>query len=54
MAFLERRTSSFRYVEKSFAKHPGEPPGSSAVFSTTWRCVHRDDDRGCPFVNVVG
>jgi AcrR family transcriptional regulator len=54
MAYLERKDEQFfGYVEKSFAKHPGEPAKQlQQYFDDLAVRASVDDYRGCPFVNV--
>ncbi len=54
MAYLERKDEQFfGYVEKSFAKHPGEPARQlQQYFDDLAVRASVDDYRGCPFVNV--
>ncbi|WP_144110012.1 TetR/AcrR family transcriptional regulator [Paraburkholderia sp. BCC1886] len=54
MAYLERKDQQFfGYVEKSFAKHPGEPARQlQQYFDDLAARASIDDYRGCPFVNV--
>jgi len=54
MAYLERKDEQFfRYVEKSFAEHPGEPAKQLQQFFDDLAVrASVDDYRGCPFVNV--
>jgi AcrR family transcriptional regulator len=55
MAYLERKDEQFfGYVEKSFAKHPGEPAKQlQQYFDDLAMRASIDDYRGCPFVNVA-
>ncbi|MGF6774470.1 AcrR family transcriptional regulator [Paraburkholderia sp. GAS199] len=55
MAYLERKDEQFfRYVERSFAKHPGEPAKQlQQYFDDLASRASIDDYRGCPFVNVA-
>jgi AcrR family transcriptional regulator len=55
MAYLERKDEQFfGYVEKSFAKHPGEPAKQlQQYFDDLAVRASIDDYRGCPFVNVA-
>ncbi|PQV45405.1 TetR/AcrR family transcriptional regulator [Paraburkholderia sp. BL21I4N1] len=54
MAYLDRRDEQFfGYVEKSFAKHPGEPARQlQQYFDDLAVRASSDDYRGCPFVNI--
>ncbi|MGE8487899.1 MAG: TetR/AcrR family transcriptional regulator, partial [Paraburkholderia nemoris] len=54
MAYLERKDEQFfGYVEKSFAKHPGEPARQlQQYFDDLAVRASVEDYRGCPFVNV--
>ncbi|MCC8396431.1 TetR/AcrR family transcriptional regulator [Paraburkholderia sp. MMS20-SJTR3] len=54
MAYLEQKDEQFfGYVEKSFAKHPGEPAKQlQQYFDDLVKRASVDDYRGCPFVNV--
>ncbi|KXU88132.1 TetR family transcriptional regulator [Paraburkholderia monticola] len=54
MAYLEQKDEQFfGYVEKSFAKHPGEPARQlQQYFDDLAVRASVDDYRGCPFVNV--
>ncbi|WP_233832298.1 TetR/AcrR family transcriptional regulator [Paraburkholderia sp. ZP32-5] len=54
MAYLERQDERFfRYIEASFAKHPGEPAKQlQQCFDDLAIRASVDDYRGCPFVNV--
>ena len=54
MAYLEQKDEQFfGYVEKSFAKHPGEPAKQlQQYFDDLAVRASVDDYRGCPFVNV--
>ncbi|MGF6857908.1 TetR/AcrR family transcriptional regulator [Paraburkholderia sp. CI3] len=54
MAYLEQKDEQFfRYAEKSFAKHPGEPAKQlQQYFDDLAVRASVDDYRGCPFVNV--
>jgi AcrR family transcriptional regulator len=54
MAYLEQKDQQFfGYVEKSFARHPGEPARQlQQYFDDLARRASIDDYRGCPFVNV--
>lgn len=54
MAYLEQKDEQFfGYVEKSFAKHPGEPAKQlQQYFDDLVVRASVDDYRGCPFVNV--
>ena len=54
MAYLEQKDELFfSYVEKSFAKHPGEPAKQlQQYFDDLAVRASVDDYRGCPFVNV--
>jgi AcrR family transcriptional regulator len=54
MAYLEHKDEQFfGYVEKSFAKHPGEPTKQlQQYFDDLAVRASVDDYRGCPFVNV--
>ena len=54
MAYLELKDEQFfGYVEKSFAKHPGEPAKQlQQYFDDLAVRASVDDYRGCPFVNV--
>ncbi|CAE6803725.1 TetR/AcrR family transcriptional regulator [Paraburkholderia haematera] len=54
LAYLERKDEQFfGYVEKSFAKHPGEPARQlQQYFDDLAVRASIDDYRGCPFVNV--
>ncbi|RKE34163.1 TetR family transcriptional regulator [Paraburkholderia sp. BL23I1N1] len=54
LAYLERKDEQFfDYVEKSFAKHPGEPARQlQQYFDDLAVRASIDDYRGCPFVNV--
>jgi AcrR family transcriptional regulator len=54
MAYLEQKDEQFfGYVEKSFAKHPGEPAKQlQQYFDDLAVRASIDDYRGCPFVNV--
>lgn len=55
MAYLERKDEQFfGYVEKSFAKHPGEPGRQlQQYFDDLAARASIDDYRGCPFVNIA-
>ncbi|WMY08562.1 TetR/AcrR family transcriptional regulator [Paraburkholderia phenoliruptrix] len=55
MAYLERKNAQFfGYVEKSFAKHPGEPARQlQQYFDDLAARASLEDYRGCPFVNVA-
>ncbi|SDI48863.1 TetR/AcrR family transcriptional regulator [Paraburkholderia phenazinium] len=55
LAYLERKdTQFFGYVEKSFAKHPGEPAKQLLqYFEDLAERASAKDYRGCPFVNVA-
>jgi AcrR family transcriptional regulator len=55
LAYLERKdTQFFDYVEKSFAKHPGEPARQlQQYFDDLAVRASVDGYRGCPFVNVA-
>ena len=55
MAYLERKDAQFfGYVEKSFAKHPGEPAKQlQQYFDDLAARASLEDYRGCPFVNVA-
>ncbi|NKJ46780.1 TetR family transcriptional regulator [Burkholderia sp. SG-MS1] len=54
MAYLEQQDERFfGYVERSFAKHPGEPAKQlQQYFDDLSVRASVDDYRGCPFVNV--
>src|SRR6185437_9548836 len=54
MAYLEQKDQQFfSYVEKSFAKHPGDPARQlQQCFDDLAARASIDDYRGCPFVNV--
>lgn len=54
MAYLEQKDRQFfGYVEKSFAKHPGQPARQlQQYFDDLAMRASIDDYRGCPFVNV--
>ncbi|ANB74132.1 TetR family transcriptional regulator [Paraburkholderia phytofirmans OLGA172] len=54
MAYLERNDAQFfSNVEKSFAKHPGEPAKQlQQYFDDLTVRASIDDYRGCPFVNL--
>lgn len=54
MAYLERKDEQFfGYVEKSFAKYPGQPARQlQQYFDDLAVRASIDDYRGCPFVNV--
>ncbi|MFM0739121.1 TetR/AcrR family transcriptional regulator [Paraburkholderia xenovorans] len=54
MAYLVRKDEQFfGYVERSFAKHPGEPARQlQQYFDDLAVRASVDDYRGCPFVNV--
>jgi AcrR family transcriptional regulator len=54
MAYLEQQDERFfGYVERSFAKHPGEPAKQlQQYFDDLAVRASVDDYRGCPFVNV--
>ncbi|MGF6731224.1 AcrR family transcriptional regulator [Paraburkholderia youngii] len=54
MAYLEQKDEQFfGYVEKSFAKHPGEPAKQlQQYFDDLAARASVDHYRGCPFVNV--
>ncbi|MEW9584535.1 TetR/AcrR family transcriptional regulator [Paraburkholderia sp. DGU8] len=54
MAYLEQKDQQFfSYVEKSFAKHPGDPARQlQQCFDDLAVRASIDDYRGCPFVNV--
>ncbi|MFM0503718.1 TetR/AcrR family transcriptional regulator [Paraburkholderia caffeinilytica] len=54
IAYLERKDEQFfGYVEKSFAKHPGEPARQlQQYFDDLAMRASVDGYRGCPFVNV--
>lgn len=54
IAYLERKDEQFfGYVERSFAKHPGEPAKQlQQYFEDLAGRASIDDYRGCPFVNV--
>ncbi|WP_454806546.1 TetR/AcrR family transcriptional regulator [Paraburkholderia fungorum] len=54
LAYLERKDEQFfGYVEKSFAKHPGEPAKQlQQYFDDLAVRASIDEYRGCPFVNV--
>jgi AcrR family transcriptional regulator len=54
MAYLEQQDERFfGYVERSFAKHPGEPEKQlKQYFDDLVVRASVDDYRGCPFVNV--
>lgn len=54
LAYLERKDEQFfGYVEKSFAKHPGEPARQlQQYFDDLAVRASVDNYRGCPFVNV--
>jgi AcrR family transcriptional regulator len=54
MAYLEKQDERFfRYVERSFAQHPGEPAKQlQQYFDDLAVRASVDDYRGCPFVNV--
>ena len=54
MAYLARKDEQFfGYVEKSFAKHPGDPARQlQQYFDDLAVRASVDDYRGCPFVNV--
>jgi AcrR family transcriptional regulator len=54
MAYLEQKDEQFfGYVERSFAKHPGEPAKQlQQYFDDLAVRASIDDYRGCPFVNV--
>jgi AcrR family transcriptional regulator len=54
MAYLEQQDKQFfGYVEKSFAKHPGEPAKQlQQYFDDLAVRASIEDYRGCPFVNV--
>ncbi|CAB3690056.1 TetR/AcrR family transcriptional regulator [Paraburkholderia rhynchosiae] len=55
MAYLERKDAQFfGYVEKSFAKHPGEPVKQlQQYFDDLAARASLEGYRGCPFVNVA-
>lgn len=55
LAYLKRKDESFfGYVERSFAKHPGEPAKQlQQYFDDLAMRASVDDYRGCPFVNVA-
>lgn len=55
LAYLERKDGQFfHYVEKSFAKHPGEPARQlQQYFDDLAVRASVKDYRGCPFVNVA-
>jgi AcrR family transcriptional regulator len=55
LAYLERKDEQFfDYVEKSFAKHPGEPARQlQQYFDDLAVRASVDDYRGCPFVNIA-
>ncbi len=55
LAYLVRKDEQFfRYVEKSFAKHPGEPARQLVqYFEDLAVRASAEDYRGCPFVNVA-
>ncbi|HEX7937122.1 MAG TPA: TetR/AcrR family transcriptional regulator [Paraburkholderia sp.] len=55
MAYLERKDAQFfGYVEKSFAKHPGEPARQlQQYFDDLAARASLEGYRGCPFVNVA-
>ena len=54
LAYLERKDEQFfGYVEKSFAKHPGEPAKQlQQYFDDLAVRASIDEYRGCPFMNV--
>lgn len=54
LAYLERKDEQFfGYVEKSFAKHPGEPAKQlQQYFDDLAVRASIEEYRGCPFVNV--
>ncbi|MBN3848899.1 TetR/AcrR family transcriptional regulator [Paraburkholderia sp. Ac-20342] len=54
MAYLEQKDEQFfGYVEKSFAKHPGEPAKQlQQYFDDLAVRASIENYRGCPFVNV--
>jgi AcrR family transcriptional regulator len=54
MAYLEQQDERFfGYVERSFARHPGEPAKQlQQYFDDLAVRASVDDYRGCPFVNV--
>ncbi len=54
MAYLERKDEQFfGYVERSFAKHPGEPAKQLQQYVDDLAVrASVDHYRGCPFVNV--
>ncbi|WP_144138048.1 TetR/AcrR family transcriptional regulator [Paraburkholderia sp. BCC1884] len=55
LAYLARKDEQFfGYVEKSFAKHPGEPAKQlQQYFDDLALRAAIDDYRGCPFVNIA-
>ena len=55
MAYLERKdTQFFRYVDKSFARHAGEPAKQlQQYFDDLAVRASLEGYRGCPFVNVA-
>ncbi|CAG4917302.1 TetR/AcrR family transcriptional regulator [Paraburkholderia saeva] len=55
LAYLDRKDEQFfSYVEKSFAKHPGEPARQlQQYFDDLVVRASVDDYRGCPFVNIA-
>ena len=55
LAYLERKDKQFfGYVEKSVAKHPGEPARQLLqYFDDLAARASAEDYRGCPFVNVA-
>lgn len=55
LAYLARKDEQFfGYVEKSFAKHPGEPAKQlQQYFDDLVTRAAIDDYRGCPFVNIA-
>jgi AcrR family transcriptional regulator len=55
LAYLELKDKQFfGYVEKSFAKHPGEPARQLLqYFEDLAVRASAEDYRGCPFVNVA-
>jgi AcrR family transcriptional regulator len=55
LAYLDRKDGQFfDYVEKSFAKHPGEPAKQLLQYFEDLAVRASDEKyRGCPFVNVA-
>lgn len=55
LAYLERKDEQFfGYVEKSFARHPGQPAKQLLqYFDDLAVRASAEDYRGCPFVNVA-